>query len=86
MTDIENRAKRIVYGLAKAVEAWRDKHSGHEPVIVIPQQMLAVVALGAPGIVDVDRGRGTLLGCYLDVTGGERVYLAEEVVTQEGTV
>lgn len=92
MTDIENRAKRIVYSLARAVEAWRGKHGGRDPVIVMPPRMIATVALGAAGVVGVERERGTLLGCYLDVTSddpratGGRVYLAEEVEISEGVV
>lgn len=85
MTDIETRAKRIVYNLAKAVEAWRDKHGGRSPVILMPPHAIAVVALGAAGVIDVEfcsaeqDERGVMLGCYIDVVGGERVYLAEEV-------
>lgn len=79
MTDIETRAKRIVYSLARAVEAWRDKHGGRDPVILMPPRMIATVALGAAGVVGVEGERGVMLGCYIDVVGGERVYLAEEV-------
>lgn len=85
MTDIETRAKRIVYDLAKAVEAWRGKHGGRSPVILMPPHAIAVVALGATGVIDVEfcsaeqNERGVMLGCYIDVVGGERVYLAEEV-------
>lgn len=79
MTDIEKRAKRIVYDLAKAVEAWRGKHGGRSPVILMPPHAIAVVALGAAGVIDVEDERGVMLGCYIDVVGGERVYLAEEV-------
>ena len=79
MTDIENRAKRIVYSLARAVEAWRDKHGGRDPVIVIPGAMLAHISLGGPGVIGVNKERGTLLGCYMEVSRSERVYLAEEV-------
>lgn len=88
MTDIENRAKRIVYELAKAVEAWRGKHGGRDPVIVMPPRMIATVALGAAGVVGVEGERGTLLGCYLDVTSDEggRVYLAEELELPEVAV
>ena len=90
MTDIENRAKRIVYSLAQAVEAWRGKHGGRDPVIVMPARMIATVALGAAGVIGVEGERGTLLGCYLDVTSddrqGGRVYLAEELpMVTEGT-
>ena len=79
MTDIETRAKRIVYDLAKAVEAWRGKHGGRSPVILMPPHTIAVVALGAAGVIDVEDERGVMLGCYIDVVGGDRVYLAEEV-------
>lgn len=79
MTDIETRAKRIVYDLAKAVEAWRGKHGGRSPVILMPPHAIAVVALGAAGVIDVEDERGVMLGCYIDVVGGERVYLAEAV-------
>lgn len=79
MSDIENRAKRIVYSLARAVEAWRGKHGGRSPVILMPPHAIAAVALGAAGVIDVENERGVMLGCYIDVVGGERVYLAEEV-------
>ena len=91
MTDIETRAKRIVYSLARAVEAWRGKHGGRSPVILMPPHAIAVVALGAAGVIDVEfcsaeqDERGVMLGLfchaerYIDVVGGERVYLAEEV-------
>ena len=78
MTDIEKRAKRIVYDLAKAVEVWRGKHGGRSPVILMPTMAIAVVALGADGVLDVEDERGVMLGCYIDVVGGDRVYLAEE--------
>lgn len=79
MTDIENRAKRIVYDLAKAVEAWRGCHSGRSPVILMPPAMIATVAIGAAGVLDVEDERGVMLGCYIDVVGGDRAYLGEEV-------
>ena len=79
MTDIETRAKRIVDNLAKAVEAWRGKHGGRDPVIVIPGSMMALILLGAPEFTGVNKECGTLLGCYMEVSRSNRVYLAEEV-------
>ena len=79
MTDVEKRAKRIVYELAKAVEEWRGKHGGRDPVIIMPGAMLAHILQGTPGVIGVNKERGTLLGCYMEVSRSERVYLAEEV-------
>ena len=79
MTDIEQRAKRIVYDLARAVEAFREKHGGRSPVILIPPAMIATVALGAAGVIGVEGERGVMLGCYIDVVGGEEAYLGEAV-------
>lgn len=84
MNDIEKKAKAIVYKAAQAVEVWRGKHHGHEPVIIMTPSQIATVAMGAPGVIDVRESRGTLLGCYLDVRaddGGEStsIYLAEEI-------
>jgi hypothetical protein len=45
----------------------------------MPPHAIAAVALGAAGVIDVENERGVMLGCYIDVVGGERVYLAEEV-------
>lgn len=78
MTDIEKKAKRIVYDLGKAIELWKVKHDGQMPVILMPAAVIALVALGAAGVVDVEDNRGVILGCFIDVVGGDRVYLAEE--------
>lgn len=83
MTDIENRAKWIVYSLAQAVEAWRGKHGGRDPVIIIPGAMLAHIQLGTSGVIGVNKERGTLLGCYMEVSRSKRAYLAEELVLPE---
>ena len=80
MSDIEIRAKQMVYDLAKEVEAWRKKSSGRSPVIIMSATMVATIALGAPGVIDVEDERAVMLGCYVDVcAAGERIYLAREV-------
>ena len=86
MTDIEKKAKRIVYDLGKAIELWKVKHDGHLPVILMPAAVIALVALGAAGVVDVEDNRGVILGCFIDVVGGDRVYLAEETSISGVTV
>ena len=86
MNEIEKKAKALIYKAAQAVEVWRAKHRGNDPVILMTAPQIATVAMGAPGVIDVDKkeNRGTILGCYLDVLadsgdGEARIYLAEEI-------
>ena len=79
MNDFQEKAKQMVYELAKQVERWREEREG-TPVIIMSATMIATIALGAPGVIDVEDERAVMLGCYVDVSAsGEHVYLAREV-------
>ena len=83
MTDVEKRAKRIVYDVARAVERWRERNGGRDPIIVISAPLMAEIVLGASTLCEDAGGRCTLLGCRAEVVQGSRnrslIYLAEEV-------
>lgn len=83
MTDVEKRAKRIVYDVARAVERWRERNGGKDPIIVMTAALIGDIMIGAPTLVNLEDGRCTLLGCRVEVVQGLGnsllLYLAEEV-------
>ena len=85
MTDIEKRAKRIVYDVARAVERWRERNGGKDPIIVIAAPLMTEILIGAPMVASVEGRARVLMGCRVRVitetTLAERdkIYLCEEV-------
>ena len=83
MTDVEKRAKRIVYDVARAVERWRERNGGRDSIIVMTAALIGDIMIGVPTLVSLEDGRCTLLGCRVEVVQGLGnsllIYLAEEV-------
>jgi hypothetical protein len=85
MTDVEKRAKRIVYDVARAVERWRERNGGKDPIIVIAAPLMTEILIGAPMVASVDGRVKALMGCRVrliaETTLAERdkIYLCEEV-------
>jgi hypothetical protein len=85
MTDVEKRVKRLVYDLARAVERWRERNGGRDPIIVMTPREICDITDGAPAVLERQDDEWTMLGCRVKVvidttpTLERRVYLCEEV-------